>query len=140
MDSGEEVSCGLFVTRGDCPEVFDGVEEAFDEIAFGIEREVAAALDLAVGLWRDDGGDRTDGEVFNEAVGVVSLVGDHALGFDLGTQRFGLGNVVSLTAGEADGEGIAQGIDDGMDFRRQSATRTADGLVRAPFFSAPALC
>jgi hypothetical protein len=35
--------------------------------------------------------------------------------------------------------GIAQGVDESMDFRGQSAARSADRLV-AVFFWAPALC
>jgi hypothetical protein len=31
------------------------------------------------------------------------------------------------------------GIDDGMDLRAQSSTRTADGVIRAPFLP-PAAC
>ena len=46
---------------------------------------------------------------------------------------------MNLTAGEADNERIAERVDDGVDFRRQSAARAPDGLV-APFFGAPALC
>ena len=48
MQTGEEIACGLFITGCDAPEVFDGIEEALDEIALGIEREVAIAFDLAV--------------------------------------------------------------------------------------------
>jgi hypothetical protein len=36
-------------------------------------------------------------------------------------------------------DGIAQGVDEGVDFGGQSATRSADGLF-AVFFRAPALC
>ena len=59
---------------------------------------------------------------------------------DLRGQRLGLGDVVDLAAGEAERQGIAQGIGDGMDFRRQPATRAPYGLVETPFFRAPALC
>jgi hypothetical protein len=62
------------------------------------------------------------------------------LRLDLGGQFFSLRDIVSLSAGQTDRERIAQGIDDGVDFRRQSAARAADGLIFAPFLSAPALC
>ena len=60
--------------------------------------------------------------------------------FDLGGERRGLGDVMDLAAGETERQGISQGIDDRMDFRRQPATRAPYGLVEAPFFRAPALC
>jgi hypothetical protein len=47
---------------------------------------------------------------------------------------------VDLASGEADGERIAERIDDGMDLGGQSAARAPDGLVFAPFLRAPALC
>ena len=48
MQSGQEISRGFFVARGDGPEVFDDVEETLHKIAFAVEREVAIALDLAI--------------------------------------------------------------------------------------------
>ena len=140
MKAGEKVAGGFLVAGCDGPEMLDGIEEALDEIALGVKREVAVAFDLAVGFWRDDRGDGAYFQARDEAAGVITLVGEKGSGLDFGGQRFGLRDVVNLAAGEAERQGISQGIDDGMDFRRQSATRTADGLVRAPFFSAPALC
>ena len=37
-------------------------------------------------------------------------------------------------------QGVAEGIDDHVDFRREPAARAADGLIEAPFLTAPALC
>jgi hypothetical protein len=51
-----------------------------------------------------------------------------------------LGDVVNLPARKTDRERIAQGVDDYVDFRREPAARTADGLIAAVFFRAPALC
>jgi hypothetical protein len=47
---------------------------------------------------------------------------------------------VRVAAGETECQWIAQRIDDGVDFCRQTAARAADGLVIAPFLRAPALC
>ena len=47
---------------------------------------------------------------------------------------------MDLAAGEAERQGIAQGVDDHMDFGGQAAARAAYGLVDAPFLRAPALC
>lgn len=52
MDACEVVSRGLFVTGGDGTELFDDIEEALDEIAFPVEREIAAPLLLPVRLRR----------------------------------------------------------------------------------------
>ena len=47
MQAREEIAGGFFVAGGDAAELFDKVEEAFDEVAFGVERKVAVARDLA---------------------------------------------------------------------------------------------
>ena len=58
LNSGEEVSCEFIVSCGDCPEMFEFVEEALDEVALGgVEREVARACDFAIGLRGNHGGD-----------------------------------------------------------------------------------
>ena len=73
-------------------------------------------------------------------VGVVSLVGEQ--GFRLGQrqQRVGLRDVMDLSAGEAQRQWIAYGVDDRMDFCCEPAARAADGLIAAHFFWAPAEC
>ena len=53
MDSGEEVSDRFLVARGDGSELLERIEESLDEIALGVEGEVASALGRAVGLGRD---------------------------------------------------------------------------------------
>jgi hypothetical protein len=44
-----------------------------------------------------------------------------------------------MAAGKQQANRIAQGVNDGMDFRRQTAATTSDGLSIAPPF-APAEC
>jgi hypothetical protein len=50
------------------------IEEALDEVAFAVEREIAQPLGLAIGLGRDDRGDCPLGEDADERVCVISLV------------------------------------------------------------------
>ena len=47
MEGGEEVSGSFLVACGDASEVFDRVEETFDEVALPIEGKVAIPLDDA---------------------------------------------------------------------------------------------
>jgi hypothetical protein len=51
-----------------------------------------------------------------------------------------LRDVMNLAAGQTEREWVAQGVDDHMDFRGQTAARASNGLVDAPFLRAPALC
>ncbi len=140
VETCEEVARGLLVTCRDCAELLDDIEEALDQVSLAAEREIAGSLGLAVRFRRDDRLDASQFEALDEAVCVIALVvGEHRLYFDLFGKRLGLRDVVSLAAGEADDERIAERVDDGVDLRRQPAARSAYGLV-APFFIAPALC
>ena len=48
MQAGEKIARGLLVARGDGPKMLDYIEEPLDEVALGVEREVAIAFDLAI--------------------------------------------------------------------------------------------
>ena len=140
VDAGKEVSGELFIARGDAPELFEFVEEPLDQVALGIEREVAATRRLAVRLGRDDGDDACGSETVEEAVGIVGLISDEGLRRGLGDELRGRHEVVHLAWGERQDKRIAQGIDEGMDLGAQTSSGASDGLVLAPLFSAPALC
>ena len=140
MQAGEEIACGFFVAGRDASELFDELKETLDEVAFGVEREVAIAPDLAIRFWRDDRLDGADFEVLNKAIGVVALVAEEGLRLHFGREGLGLGDVVDLPAGEAERQRVAQGVDDHMDLGGRAAARAAYGLVETPFLSAPALC
>ena len=140
MQSREEIACSFFVAGRDAAELFDEIEEALDEIAFGVEGEVAIERDLAIRFWRDDRLDGPDFEALNEAVGVVAFVAEEGLGLHFSRECFSLGDVVDLAAGEAERQWVAQGVDDHMDLGGRAAARAAYGLVETPFLRAPALC
>ena len=140
LQSCEKIARGLFVARGDATEVFDELEESFDQIALAVKREIAIAFVLAIRLWRDDRLDRARPEAGNEDVGVVALVGEDGFRLDLCGQRFSLGDVVNLTCGQSERERVSQRIDDHMDLCGQTAARTTYSLVDAFFLRAPALC
>ena len=48
MQAGEEISRSFFVAGGNASELFDELKETLDEVAFGVEGEVAIAFDLAI--------------------------------------------------------------------------------------------
>jgi hypothetical protein len=140
LQSCQEIAGGLFVASSDAAELFDELEESFDQIAFGVEGEIAIAFDFAIRLRRDDRLDDAHCEAGDVAVGVVAFVAEKGVGLYFCGQRFSLRDVMNLAAGQTEREWISQGIDDHMDFRGQATARTANGLVDAPFLRAPALC
>ena len=140
METGAEILGGLLVARGDASELFDKLEEAFDEIALSIQGEIAFSFGFAIGLGRNNHFDLAPFEAGDEAIRVVAFVSQDGLRLHLGDKRLGLSDVVNLPAGQAQRQRIAQGVDDDMNFGRQAAARAAYGLVETPFFRAPALC
>ena len=140
MQAGEEIAGGFFVACCDASELFDELKETLDEVAFGVEGEVAIASDFAVRFWRDDRLDGSRFEALDEGVGVIALVAEEGFGLRFSRQGFSLGDVVGLAAGEAERQRVAEGVDDHMDLGGQAAARAAYGLVDTPFLRAPALC
>lgn len=139
-DCREEVAGELVVARGDAPEVLEFVEEALDEVAVAVELGIDGAYDLDVALGRDVGGRASGCEEVDDGTGAVSTVGDgiarRAQAIDQRRQR-GLVGGLAGRQNHPDRKTVA--INDGVDLGRQSSTRTADGVIRAPLFP-PAAC
>lgn len=73
-------------------------------------------------------------------IGVEAFVGQQKIGLQLWQQYIGPFQVAGLPAGEMKSSRIAQSVDRSVNLGAQPAFAASDGLVRAPFFSAPALC
>lgn len=73
-------------------------------------------------------------------IGVETFVCKHDVRFELWQQHIGSIQIASLTASEMKANRVAQSVDRGMNLGAQPTFATSDGLVGAPFFSAPALC
>lgn len=140
QDGGEEVS-GRFVVAGrDAAEVLQLVEEAFDEIALSIDCAVDRALNLAVTAGRDMSPPAAAFDQIDQGASIISAIGDEiAAGFDLFDQCRCHRLVRRLARRQNDSHRQARLVDDGIDLGAQSSTRTANGVIRTPFFP-PAAC
>ena len=108
-------------------------------LRLAIEHEITTARHLAVGLGRNHRRDVAPFECVNEGVGVEGLVAKHRPWIDRFQQRLRASQIVRLSGREHHLDGIAERIDQGVDFGGQPAARAADRLF-AVFFRAPALC
>ena len=115
LDSGEKISGEFVITCGDGT-VLELIEEAFDEVAFAVEREIARPLGLAVSLGRDDRSDSPLGEGVDERVGVVRLVANQCVWIGVVDQRLRASKIMSLAWREHQLDGIAQGVDERVNF------------------------
>ena len=96
--------------------MLDYTEETLDEITLAIEREITIALHLAIGLWRNHWNDCPLIERFDQPIGIVSLVADEGARISCFEQRFRAREIMVLPRRQHQAEGIAQGIDERVDF------------------------
>ena len=141
MDGGEKIP-GRFVIAGrDCSVLLEFAVEILDEMACFVQFLVEEARDFAVAFGRDHGGLARRKQRFDHAfVGIKGFVPQQGIGLHLRQQRVGAFEIMGLTGGQKEGERIAQGIDQAVDFCAQSAFAAPDRLIFAVFFFAPALC
>lgn len=133
--------CGeFFIARGDATKMFELIEAPFDQVARLVAMTVIVAGVLAVRARRNDGFGLLGLDPFDQGVRVVAFVRDHRAGpRRLVEQCWGLADVGLLGPGEGKADGVAQRIDDAVDFGSKAAPRTSQSL-RAVFFLAPAAC
>ena len=139
-DGGQEVSGELVEAGGDAAEVLKLVEEPFDQVSLAIEDVVDRSLVLA-GLKGGNVRPRAViGDEVDHRLGIVSTIGDGIGGRLQPHKQSRHGGLVgSLARGQQKTYRQAVGVNHGMELGAQSSTRTADGVIRAPFFP-PAAC
>ena len=139
-DGRQEVSGELVVARRDPAQMFEFVEEALDQVALSIEFEVDAADHPDVALAGDMRGGAERSEQLDDAAGAVAAVGDRSARRPQAVDQARQGGLVGgLTGRQQKADRQTGRVNDGVDLGRQSSARTADGVIRAPFFP-PAAC
>jgi len=133
LDRREKISSEFVVAGRNGAKVLNFIEEALDEVALAVECEIAIALGLSIGFGGNYGRDFSLRKAIDERISVVGLVCDQGFRIGIFNQALGASQIVDLPCREHQIGGIAQGVDEGVNFRCQSATRSADSLV-AVFF------
>ena len=136
MNHAEEAFGELIISSGDGAVDFQTAEEAFDVIAFPVERPVMLDLDPAVRTARDDGLDVTTRKVGSDGIGIVPLVGQKRLWRLLwqGDQRI-IGLAVRRFADrQVEGERSSSGISQTVKFTGEPAPRAAKSASMSPPF------
>jgi hypothetical protein len=72
-------------------------------------------------------------------IGIEGAVGDERLGFHVGQQRIGTGEVVRLAAGQGEAEGVAERVHEGVDLGASPPLLRPMACAPLPL-RAPALC
>jgi hypothetical protein len=121
VHGGEEVSRGLVVTGGDRAILLQPGEEVLDQVPRRVEVAIEFSGLLPIGLRWDHrllaGGREWLEDPF---IGIECFVGDQHASLHVGQQCVRADEVMGLTAGQVEPNGIAKGIHQGMYFRAQS--------------------
>ena len=114
------------------PELLEIAEEILDEMAPFVHREVARDRAHPIGLGWNDGHGASAVQFGADPVDVEGLVGQQGLEVDTLDQRRNADAVVALAGKQQEARQVAERIDGRDDFRRQPASRSADGLILSP--------
>jgi hypothetical protein len=135
FDECKIVGVVFFEARGDSPEMFELVEEALDEIAQAIEVG-AENRDIDAPRHRLDVGPcAAVGQGLAEGVAVIGAVGEQGLARADAVQHIGgAPAVMRLALAQLEGDWIAVGVHNGVDFGRQPSARAphASGCKEVP--------
>ena len=108
--------------------VFHLVDEAFDQMTLPVQVSIVGLGIFPVGAWRNDRTHVQVQDVLAEALGIISLVGNHVPTGIIGYQPLGLGDVVLLAPGQDEPQGIAQAIHCHVDLGAEPAPAPSQGL------------
>ncbi len=130
FDCGHEVGRIFVVAGGYAPELFDPIEEAFDEIALAVEPWRKTKALVAVGPIGDVGPHTPGRSGLADGVAVIALVAQQsgALG-DVCDQRFGFAGIVNLTTGQSQADRTSLSVDKSMEFAGKTAPGTSHAMI-----------
>ena len=138
--SGKVVSRQFVEACCDPPEVLNFIEVSFDEVSFSVNGSIYGALDFAVPLGRYMGGCPAGLYAFDKCPCIISPIRHHMQGpAQTVDQPRGSGLVGGLSRCDRKADWQSGFVNDRIDLAAQSSTRTANGVIRAPFFP-PAAC
>jgi hypothetical protein len=117
MDCGEEISSGFVVTRCDGAEFLEVTEEVLNEMTRLENRFVVGTLVSAIAPGWDNGGfSRGAKRVDHTLIGVECFVCQQSVSLHPRQQRIGAFQIMGFAWGQKEGEWIAQGVNQRVDF------------------------
>jgi hypothetical protein len=121
LESRQEVDGASIVSGSDATKMLEPVEEALNAVAQLVSDSVMGNEGLSVAERRDNRCRSGIGDELAQSVVVVGLVGDDGSGRTTGEESGRGCAVMRLTARQDEAQRAAEGIDEDMDFGRQSS-------------------
>ena len=135
-DSRQEVVGALVVAGGDSSKVLEAAEHSLDQIARPVGFGVVIVRMFPGWVWRDDGFCTARGEPIAEFAGVIGAVRQQATAGPADCQeRARADQIVRIARRQDEGDRAACIVGQGVDFRRPSAARGANGVMMSPPFA-----
>jgi len=123
------------VSGGDAAPVLEAAEETFDDVPAAIGALVERIGCPARGGGGDDGLDAPLLEPVAQAVGIIGLVGEQALGWSCpAQQRDRYADIGDVARRQREGDRSAAIVGQAMDLAGPTATRAADRFLILPLF------
>ena len=135
MQESIETAGQLVVASRDTTELLEAIEETFDQVARLVAMPIDGALIDSVASRQDICKGCAGFDGFDQFIAVVAFVGRNGGCWHIGEQCRSLSHIRHLSAAQDRTQGITQGINAGMDFRRQSTARSADRLIATVFLA-----
>lgn len=114
-------------------------EKTLDEIALAVDAAVDRAMHEPPAGRGDMRRCAAGSDEFEQRVGIVAAISDNVVALQTGQQIRCGAQVVGLAGRQHEADRQTVLIDERVDLGAQSATRTADGVIFAPFLP-PAAC
>ena len=125
----------LFEAGGYCPGMLDLVKEPLDQVSVTVKPRAEGRYVYTVRHGLDVCPRTSDGHGTTQGITVIGTVGEQDLARADGVQHVGrTASVMRLALGQFERDGIAVGINDGVDFRGEPASRAphAPGRSEVP--------
>jgi hypothetical protein len=135
-----EVFLVFLVSGRESAEVFEFGEASFDAVSLFVKVLIVLPLHLPVRLRRDDRHRAHVGDMLDDRIAVIALVGQDVACLPLSQQRDRLRAVVGLSCRHDEVHRQSVLVGQQVDLGRQTSSGTPQSLVVAPFLRPVAAC
>ena len=132
MDHGGKALIGLVAAHGNAFEVLEFAEEVLDEVPPLVDLAVDCEGMASPWVLGDDDFCSPLIDIFDDPVGIKSLVSDQSTKLDVVDQRSDADRVEAMTGQQDEAHEIAERVCHRENFGGHAAFRLADGLILSP--------
>ena len=129
MQKAEIATGKLIKTRKYTPKMLDFVDETFHQVSFPVPPVIVSPSLFGSGVGRNDRFCPTFNNNIEKVLGSIASISNQPLKLKVFDQGHCLGDVVTLSSRQPYPQGVAQTIDNGVNFGAKAATATSQGLL-----------